>query len=161
MEASYNKNFIDDRAGGDLHKTGKYHESVTGKVIFLLKSLSQVVTPNLHIRLGTVLKLSQILPTKTQEKDSTEINSARADQDEVWESKSEQLLIKEAELVNFGTAFVGLENLMDRLKAVQSKDLETLDSIAIASDSKGKKVGKNVRCESVVCCISKYDLNME
>ena len=29
---------------------------------------------------------------------------------------------------------------MDLLKAVQFKDLETLDSIAIASDNKGKKV---------------------
>ena len=79
----------------------------------------------------------------------------------MWESKSEQLLIKEAELVNPGTASVDLENLMDRLKAVQSKDLETLDSIAIASDNKGKKVGKNERCASVVCCISEYDLNIE
>ena len=79
----------------------------------------------------------------------------------MWESKSEQLLIKEAELVNPGTASVDLENLMDCLRAVQSKDLETLDSIAIASDNKGKKVGKNDRCASAVCCISEYDLNIE
>ena len=122
LEASYNENLIDERAGGDLHKTGKYHESVTGKVIFPLNSLSQVVTLVLHIMLGTVLKFSQILLTKTQEKDSTEPNSARADQEEVWKSKSEQLLIKEAEPVDSGTAFVDLENLMDHLKAVQSKD---------------------------------------
>ena len=120
LEASYKKHLTDDRAGGDLHKTGKYHESVTGEVIFPLKSLSQVVTPLLHIRLGTVLKFYQILLTKTQEKDSTETKSARADQEEVWDSKSEQLLIKEEELVNSGT--FDLENLMDRLKAVQSKD---------------------------------------
>ena len=37
LKASYNENLI-DRAGGDLHKTGKYHESVTGKVIFPLSS---------------------------------------------------------------------------------------------------------------------------
>ena len=29
------------------------------------------------------------------------------------------------------------------------------------SDNKEKKVGKNVKCASVVCCISKYDLNIE
>ena len=89
MEASFNENLIDDRAGGDLHKTEKYHELVTGEVIFPLKSLSQVVTLVLHIRLRAVLKFYQILLTKTQEKDSTEANSARADQEEVWESKSE------------------------------------------------------------------------
>ena len=33
---------------------------------------------------------------------------------------------------------------MDRLRAVQFKDLETLDSIAIASDNKGKKVASVV-----------------
>lgn len=79
----------------------------------------------------------------------------------MWESKSEQLLIKEAELVSSGTTLVDLENLMDRLKTVRSKDWETLDIIAIASDNKGKKGGKNERCASVVCCISKYDLNIE
>ena len=94
LEASYNGNLIDDRAGCDLHKTGEYHESVPGKVTFLLKSLSQVVTPVLHIRLGTVLKFYQILPTKTQENDSTETSSARADQEETWVIKNEQLLIK-------------------------------------------------------------------
>ena len=111
--------------------------------------------------MGTVLKFYQILLTKTQEKDSTKVNSGIADQEEVWEGKSEQLLIKEAELVNSGTAFVDLENFMDCLKAVQSKDWETLGSITIVSDNKGKKVGKNVRCASIVYCISKYDLNIE
>ena len=33
---------------------------------------------------------------------------------------------------------------MDRLRAVQFKDLETLDSITIASDNKGKKVASVV-----------------
>ena len=115
MDASYNENLIDCRAGGDLHKRGKYHELVTGNVIFPLKSLSQVVTPVLHIRLKGVLKFYQILLTKSQENDSTETNSVKADQEEVWESKSGQLLIKEAELVNSGTASVDLENLKDRL----------------------------------------------
>ena len=118
LEASYNENLTDDRAGGDLHKIRKCHESVTGKAIFPPSSLSPVVTPVLHVRLGTVLKFYQILLTKTQEKNSTETNSARAYQKEEWESKSEQLLIKEAELVNSGAAFVDLENLMDCLKTV-------------------------------------------
>ena len=104
--------------------------------------MTQVDTPVLHIRLGTVLKFYQILPTKTQENDSTETSSARADQEETWVIKNEQLLIKEAELANSGTAFIDMENLMDRLKAMQSKDLKMLDSIVIASDNKGKKMVK-------------------
>ena len=60
LEASYSENLVDDRAGGDLHKTGKYHELVTRKVIFLLKSLSQTVTPVLNIK-----NSFKILPNST------------------------------------------------------------------------------------------------
>ena len=65
----------------------------------------------------TKLFARRILLARTPEKNFTETNSARADQEEVLESKSGQLL-EEAELVNCGTAFVDLENIMDCLKAL-------------------------------------------
>ena len=86
MEAFSNENLVDDRAGGDLQKRGKYHESVTGKAILLLSKLSQVFTAVLNKRLETVFKCCYILLTKTQEKDST-ANSEQGDQE--WDSSSE------------------------------------------------------------------------
>ena len=49
MEASYKENLVDDRAGSDLRKTRKWPESLTGKSLLPLKSLSQVVTLVLNI----------------------------------------------------------------------------------------------------------------
>ena len=81
LEASYNEMLTDDRAGGDCHKTGKFHESIIHAAIFPKKTLSQVVTPVLHIRLGTVLKLYQFLLTKTKQKYKLGTNTARVEQE--------------------------------------------------------------------------------
>ena len=59
LKASYNKKL----AG---QKTCNFHESIIYPAIFPIKTLSQVVIPVLHIRLGTVLKLYQILLAKRQ-----------------------------------------------------------------------------------------------
>ena len=70
FQANYHEMFA-DTAGGDYPKTGKFHESIIYARIYKKKLLSEVVTPVLHMRLGTVLKLYQILPTKTQQKDTS------------------------------------------------------------------------------------------
>ena len=49
-----------------------------------IKTLSQFVTPVLHTRLGTVLKLYQILLSKTQQKDKPRTKSARIEQKQKW-----------------------------------------------------------------------------
>ena len=64
--------------------------------------MSHVVPPVLHIKLGIVLKLYQILLSKTQEKDKFQTRTARADQEEKWKCESEKLLEKEAELLHSG-----------------------------------------------------------
>ena len=122
LEASYNKMLADDRAGGDCHKTGKFHESIIHAAIFPIKTLSQVVTPVLHIRLGTVLKLYQILLSKTQQKDKPGTNTARIEQEQKWEKMSADLLQLEVELVDTGSVFINFQNLIDSLKAVSSED---------------------------------------
>ena len=159
LEASYNENLVDDRAGG-LHKRGKFHESIISRPLFPIKSLSHVVPPVLHIKLGIVLKLYQILLSKTQEKDNIETSTARADQEEKWECESEKLLEKEAELLHSGCVFIDFENLKDRFEAKLSKDWSKIDDIAQRSYNKPNKESENEQCKSVACCISKYDLNI-
>ena len=162
LEASHNEMLTDDRAGGDCHKTGKFHESIIHAAIFPIKTLSQVVTPVLHIRLGTVLKLYQILLAKTQEKDKPGTNAARTEQEQKWERMSADLLELEVELVNTGSVFIDFQNLIDRLKAVLSEDWQTLDDIAKGSDNSTKKKlnTEEEKCASVVCCVTKYDVNI-
>ena len=156
LETSYNENLVDDRAGG-LHKREKFHESIIGSPLFPIKSLSHVVPSVLHIGLGIVLKLYQILLSKTQEKDNIETSTARADQQEKWEHESEKLLEKEAQLLHSGFVFIDFENLKDRFEAKLSKDWSMIDDIAKRSYSKPNTESENEQCKSAICCISKYD----
>ena len=57
LEASYNEMLADDRAGSDCHKTENFYQSIIYAAISPIKTVSQVVTAVLHIKLGTVLKL--------------------------------------------------------------------------------------------------------
>ena len=57
----YNENLADDWNGGNLNANGKYHCSVVGPMIFPLKDLSPVVPATLHIMLGIVLLLYNLL----------------------------------------------------------------------------------------------------
>ena len=159
LEASYNENLVDDRACG-LHKRGKFHESIISRALFPIKPLSNVVPPVLHIKLGIVLKLYQILLSKTRQKDIIETSTARADQEEKWEFESEKPLEKEAELLHSGCVFIDFENLKDRFEARLFKDWPRLENITKRSYNKPNKESENEQCKSVVCCISKDDSNI-
>ena len=127
FQANYHEMFA-DTAGGDYPKTGKFHESIIHAAIYKKKLLSEVVTPVLHIRLGTVLKLYQILPTKTQQKDTSGKNTARIEKEQ-WERMSANFLELEVENVNDGSVFIDSQHLIDHLKAALSVDWQTLDDI--------------------------------
>ena len=127
FQANYHEMFA-DTAGGDYPKAGKFHESIIHAAIYKKKLLSEVVTPVLHIRLGTVLKLYQILPTKTQQKDTSGKNTARIEKEQ-WERMSANFLELEVENVNDGSVFIDSQHLIDHLKAALSVDWQTLDDI--------------------------------
>ena len=83
-------------------------------------------TTVLHIRLGTVLKLYQILLAKTQPKDKPGTSTARIEQKQKWEKMSADLLELEVEIVNTGSVFIDFQNLIDRLKAALSEDWQAM-----------------------------------
>ena len=127
FQANYHEMFA-DTAGGDYPKTGKFHESIIHAAIYKKKLLSEVVTPVLHIRLGTVLKLYQILPTHTQQKAPSGKNTARIEKEQ-GERMSANFLELEVENVNDGSVFIDSQHLIDHLKAALSVDWQTLDDI--------------------------------
>ena len=73
-----------------------------------------------------------------------------------WES--EKLLEKEAELLHSACVFIDF--LKDRFESKLSKYWYKIDDIAKRSYNKPNKESENGRCKSVVCCISKFDLNI-
>ena len=103
-------------------------------MLFLLSSI---------LSWGIVLKLYQILLSKTQEKDNIERSTARADQEEKWERESEKLFEKEAELLHSGCIFIDFENLKDRFQAKLSEDWSMIDDIAKRSCNKPNKESEN------------------
>ena len=162
LKVSYNKMLADDRAGGSCQKTGKFHKSIIYPAIFPIKTLSQVVTPVLHTRLGTVLKLYQIPLAKTQQKEKPGKNAARIEQEQKWKKMSADLLEPEVEIATTANVFINFQNLIDSLKVVLSEDWQTLDDISKGPDSSTKKklnteVGKS---KSAAWCITKHDVNI-
>ena len=93
----------------------------------------------MHRRLGTVLKLYQLLLAKTQEKDKTETDMAMIEQDEKWERMSKDLLELEVELINTSSVFIDFKYLIECLKTALSWDWQTLDIITKSSDNGIKK----------------------
>ena len=77
-KVSYNEMLACDRARGDYRKTRKYQ--------YFQKK--QIVTLVLHSRWVTILKLYQILLTKTQGKDKPGRNTTRIEHEQKYERRS-------------------------------------------------------------------------
>ena len=69
-ENFYQENLCEDRREGDLNATGKYHGSVVRRAIFPLSNLENLVPPVLHITLGIVLRLFNMLERAAMNLDS-------------------------------------------------------------------------------------------
>ena len=80
--------------------------------------------------MGIVLKLYQILLSKTQEYDNIETSIDRADQEKKLEWESKKLFEKEAELLHSVCVFIDFQNLKDRFQSKLSKYWSNIDDIA-------------------------------
>ncbi|XP_057296535.1 uncharacterized protein LOC130625451 [Hydractinia symbiolongicarpus] len=161
LEASYFENLAEDRTGG-LRKTGKYHESIVGDVIFPITDLSRVVPPVLHIVLGITLKLYELLLKCVRRLDACDdMPSDRSDNIE-WVTKSVELRESEQSLRQLGGEYVDLANLTDRLSAGLRHDFGELENIS--KNSSGKKrfaVNKDFgSCAAEVCLITRFDTDV-
>ena len=78
----------------------------------------------------------------------------------MFEWESEKLLEKKAELLHSGCVFIDFENSKDCFESKLSKDWSKIDDIAKRTYNKPNKESENGRCKSVLCCISKFDLNL-
>ena len=74
-------NLMDQANNGDMRKNGSKHYSVIAPMLFPLKSLDQVVPSVLHIKLGIVLLLYNLLLQKCREIDMEE-NSEKLSADQ-------------------------------------------------------------------------------
>ena len=124
----YNANLMDQANNGDMRKNGSKHCSVIAPMLFPLKSLDQVVPSVLHIKLGIVLLLYNLLLQKCREIDMEE-NSEKlsADQQKIneeWEIASLELAQNNESLQQHSGNVVEMENIINQDKAALSGNLE-------------------------------------
>ena len=129
---SYNQNLSDSRNGYNRRENGKYHYSVIEEMVFPVKSLDRVVPPGLHIMLGIMLNIYNLILDECRQIDEKEKESTNEErQQEIsndWELKSIELEDKTRKLREIGEEFVEIENRCARIESVvagdQKKNLE-------------------------------------
>ena len=124
-----------------------------------------MVPPVLHITLGIVLYLYNLLLKHVKELDATESSialqrKAPLDLEDEWKIACEEMEKKEKEIRMYDSAFVDLCNFRDRTQAIRSGDLALNDDIAKQSDNSRKRAKKQEKCASLRCCISDFDGNI-
>ena len=161
----YNENLCEDRQGRDLHKTGKFHFSVISRMMFHITTLDNVVPPILHINLGIVLKLYEMLLHFIQNLDAEESGlledlAERRARDGELAQLSEQLLEVEGQVKVMAEKYVELINIQERVEQALANNIEELDVIAKRSDNRQRRKGRREVCESLVCSVSGFDDNI-
>ena len=69
---NYNETLADGRSNGNMNENGKFHYSVVGPMLFPLRDLDQVVPATLHIMLGIVFLLYNLLLDQCRKMDLEE-----------------------------------------------------------------------------------------
>jgi len=164
LEAFYNKNLCKDRHVENIRKTGKFHGSIFHRSVFPISTLDNVVPPVLHIMLGIVLKLFNLVLARCREIDSLEGTTTQLEetqgQNDKWKLEREKLQSLEAKCRQLGCDFVDLYNLKHRIEAVWAGNYEDLDFIASASDNHSKRAKIVEHCSGLKCLISAKDDNI-
>ena len=97
IESLYCENLAEDRQLFDARATGKFHGNFYNRAIFPILSLDNIVPPVLHIMLGVILKLFNLLLSRCREIDQQQVDSpthkaALEANETAWERKRAELL---------------------------------------------------------------------
>ena len=154
---NYNENLA--RGKSELNKHGKDHMSVIGRQAFPILSLNNVVPAILHIKLGVVLRLFEMMIAACREIDNTvtHFQEKLESMHRNWLEKSFELEEMNKNLRALGETFVDFCNLKERFLAKQSGDEDRLKSIAYAENKKRLSKGTPESCQSLLCVMTCYD----
>ena len=113
-------NVVDDRMNGSdraMALRGKLHKSIVSSPVFPISSLDNVVPPVLHITLGIVLKMFNMLIEHVKSQDSASNEPTNDQSNKTWREKSEELLGREAEFKRVRLKLLELHNIQARHQA--------------------------------------------
>ena len=77
----------------NVNRKGKHHSSIIGSNLIPITSLSNIVPPVMHITLGIVLKLFEMILCEDRKLDRNHITAAQKEIEKEW--KAERKKIKE------------------------------------------------------------------
>ena len=166
LEDLYCENLAEDRQGFDTRSTGKFHGNYYNRAIFPILSLDNIVPPVLHIMLGIVLKLFNLLLSRCREIDQQQVDNpthqaALETNETEWARKREELFELETRLQGLGCAHVDLYNCQERIEQVLVGNYAEIDKIVHDSDNGAKRATANFeRCTGVKCFVSEWDENV-
>ena len=161
-ENFYNENVCETRREGDLNATGKYHGSVVRRPIFPLLNLDNLIPPVLHITLGIVLKLFNMLESATKNLDApTKKVPAKIKYEKELSEALKKLTQVDQKVREQGSSFIDYFNFRERLDAYFSGESSEVDSIALHQTATRKSASENEHCTSIHCFISNFDAEVD
>ena len=128
---------------GTVNKKGKHHFSIIGTPLIPITSLSSTVPPMLHITLGIVLKLFEMILSEVRKLDCNHIH-------EVQKNVEKKLCDKLLDFINF----------KERFMAKLHNNISELDQVAKMCSGHVKKQKKEP-CSAFLCLVSQFDDKLE
>ena len=159
-------NVVDDRMDGndrEMAARGKLHKSIASSPVFPISSLGNVVPPVLHITLGIVLKMFNMLVEHVKSQDSASNEPTNDENNNKWQEKSEELLGRETKFKRVCLKLLDLCNIQacHQAKSENEND-EELDEIAKLSTNESKLRRKKIlKCSASLCLVSQFDSTPE
>ena len=152
-------NVVDDRVG-TVNRKGKHHFSIIGTPLIPITSLANIVPPVLHITLGVVLKLFEMILTEVRKLDCNRITEVQKEIEKEWEAGSNELKEKENVMYKLCDKLLDLMNFKERFEAKFDNDISELDKVAKICSGRNKKQ-KIQPCSGFLCLASQFDDKLE
>ena len=165
--ANYNDNLADSRNNHNMHDNGKYHNSVVGPLIFPLISIEQVVPATLHILLGVVFLLYNLLLEKCKQIDNRtgalEMEEKQKMSEDEWKEASLLLLDAEKNLMEHCENIIAMTNRLNRYEAVLNDNTAENVKLSNVSDVRKKSMKRTAveKCKMQHCFVTTHhDINV-
>ena len=141
--SDYLENFIavvSDKVG-NVNRKGKHHSSIIGSPLIPITSLSNIVPPVLHITLGIVLKLFEMILSEVRKLDRNHITAAQKEIEKEWKAESKKLKEKKNDMYNLCHKLLDMVNFKEgfakkNLKKIFQNKTRLLKFVVVMSKNK-------------------------
>ena len=151
-------NVVDNRVG-TVNRKGK-HFSIIGTPLIPITSLSNIVLPVLHISLGIVLKLFEMILSEVRKVDCNHIFEVQKKIEKEWEAGSNKPEENKNDMCKLCDKLLDLMNFKERFVAKLDNDISELDKVAKIGSGCVKKQ-KIQPCSEFLCLASQFDDKLE